>query len=302
MFARPILGVYAVAQVNKAMGWQPVPWLQGVETMTAITPLMSGLSRYGVGQWLVHAPLIGALVQGAHAINQALSKPLKDDYGVPVLVTRLATSAVLMTAGYFAIPPVTRYLLKAPLSKRWFPPPKEASVGATLAGAMTTCARGCTPGGLLCMSELSELVGSLGQWASGQAPKNTLEHSKRTNDTASRPRFGHQDAPQAPTPEEQALMDALEQQMVDLYRPDNVAQSKASCCETQSHGASCCEAPPEAPKPNPSRFETWVKSPNPLKRFAGRILLWGQAFLQSIRSDLKILLNPFSTQKTSFFA
>lgn len=300
MFARPILGVYAVAQLNKALGWQPPPWLQGIETMSAITPLMSGVSRYGVGQWLTHAPLIGGLVQAAHLLNQSVSPKLKDEFGVPVLVTRLITSALITALGYWAIPPITKHLLKMPLPKRWFPPPKEGSVGATLAGAMTTCARGCTPGGLICMSELSELIGSMGLWAHGQNNNNPSP----SRNAPAQVRFGSHTLPEEPTAEEQALMAAMDKQMEEHYRLAEESSAPSTCCgttenkgPTQAH--SCCEVPSAKRDKTSQWFEAWQTSPNILKRWVGRFVSWVAAFVQGIRNDVKHLLNPFSVQSLS---
>lgn len=138
VWARVILGIITVNKVNKALDWQPPPWLGGIEAVSVITPLTM---RFGPGtlkQLVLMAPVVAVVVQAASVLNDWVTDPLKERFHIPRLVTRLGISLGLAAIG-----------LKFS---------KMLGIGGAVA---MTCARGCTPGSIVCLSEVGEMFSGM---------------------------------------------------------------------------------------------------------------------------------------------
>lgn len=138
VWGRVILGIITVNKVNKALDWQPPPWLGGMEAVSVITPLTM---RFGPGtlkQLVLMAPVVAVVVQVASALNDWVTDPLKERFQIPRLVTRLGISLGLAAIG-----------LKFS---------KMLGIGGAVA---MTCARGCTPGSIVCLSEVGEMISGM---------------------------------------------------------------------------------------------------------------------------------------------
>lgn len=141
VWLRVILGIAAVQKINKAFQWQPPPWLGGMEAVAVITPIAMKFTPAALKQVVMMAPIVGLVVQGAHELNKRITDPLKDKFSIPPFVTRLGIALSLAAAG-----------LKAS---------KLMGIGGAVA---MTCARGCTPGSLVCLSELGEMATGMKTW------------------------------------------------------------------------------------------------------------------------------------------
>jgi hypothetical protein len=141
VWARVILGILAVNKLNKALDWQPPPWLGGVEAVAVITPLAMKFNKASLKQAALLAPLVGAVVQAASWLNSKASEPLHEKFSIPPFVTRMTIALGMALAG-----------LKAS---------KLLGIGGAMA---MTCARGCTPGSIVCLSELGEMVSGMKTW------------------------------------------------------------------------------------------------------------------------------------------
>lgn len=145
-WAKIILGILSVNRLNRAFGYEPPPWLNGLQAVAVITPLTQGLdfvfSKKGVKQLAVIMPLVAGVVQSAVWLNKKLTPWLKDNWNVPPLATQLAVSTGMIIGG-------------AAISHKLL---KNLGLGAA---AMTTCARGCSPGSVICLSEAGEMLGAL---------------------------------------------------------------------------------------------------------------------------------------------
>lgn len=147
-WAKIILGIMATNAGNRAFNFAPPPWLNGIEAVAVITAITQGVNRTAFKQFALIAPLVALVVQGAVFLNQKFDQSLKERFNVPPLATQLAISTTSIVLGAFA----SHRLLKS------------VGLGATGALAASTCARGCSPGSMICLSEAGEMLGALKNW------------------------------------------------------------------------------------------------------------------------------------------
>ncbi len=151
-------GLLAVNRFNKALGWQPKPVENALETVAIINPLALGVSKTSLAQFSVIAPLVAGMVALMSFINNRYAEKVQDNLGIHPLITRLAMSVGFGVLGYKLFPKIFNRIFK-----------NTAVLGAGLtsgAAFMTTCARGCSPS-IICMSEVAELFGGLWNWLRG---------------------------------------------------------------------------------------------------------------------------------------
>jgi hypothetical protein len=108
--------------------------------------------------------MVAGIVQAASFLHQSVSKELKEEYGVPSLISRLAISVGMVILGVKLFPKIHKPLMQSAFFQKLFPKSNFSKTGSVLASTMTTCARGCTPGGIICLSEVGELLGGMGSW------------------------------------------------------------------------------------------------------------------------------------------
>jgi len=163
-YARVALGVGAARQINQALGVTLPPWASAIETVTIIHPLVAGFSRKAWTPLLLSMPLIAGVAQGLTWLGKKLAPPLEEKAHIPQSLTRLVLSigaGLLWLKGY---PQAMKALAKQPQLTKHLPESLKAhmeSLAGTTATLMAgTCARGCSQG-LICLSELSELLSGL---------------------------------------------------------------------------------------------------------------------------------------------
>ncbi|MDX2084577.1 MAG: hypothetical protein SFZ03_04230 [Candidatus Melainabacteria bacterium] len=159
-YARIGLGIAAVHELNQALGWKPPPWLGALEAVGVINPLALGLSVGTVAQGVVMAPLVAGTVQLSQKLCQALDHRL-EGRNVPPWVPRLGVSLGLSAVGMAVYPKLFGAF------KKMLPEVIQAEInrGRAAAGVvMATCPRGCSPGSIVCLSEMAEIFGGMLSW------------------------------------------------------------------------------------------------------------------------------------------
>ena len=156
-WGRVALGLVATHQINNAFGLKLPPWLSAIETVSVVHPLASQFSKNTPKQLLVIAPVVAALVQLSHWGYQSTTGFLKaHEINAPAWLPKLLFAAVTTTVGLVAFPKLYQPFIK----RGWFGKPNsKAFQSATM--SMMTCPRGCTVGGVICLSEAGEILGSL---------------------------------------------------------------------------------------------------------------------------------------------
>jgi hypothetical protein len=157
VWAKIILSVASLSQLNKALQIQPPPWLGAMMNVLLITPLIAGKS--GLRLLPVLLPSVGALVQGTHILSQKTEKPLNDKLHIPPMATRLIFSVLSMGVGIVTLP----RLLGA--FKELIPKTK-AGITST-SSVIATCSRGCCTSPI-CLTEIAEYATALIGWFQGQ--------------------------------------------------------------------------------------------------------------------------------------
>jgi hypothetical protein len=180
-----------------------------METVAVLQPLMAGFGRSSLKQALVLMPLVGLLVQASAVLSRRMGAWLQNTAGIPPAWTRLGVGLGMMLLGARTLPQATEKILRltlekqaglkgAPLGRLGTQKALSAaalaeetlhatSLPAATSGFASTCARGCTPGGVVCLSELGEVLGGFGTWlrTGASAPPSAEEAP-----TASRPAAG----------------------------------------------------------------------------------------------------------------
>lgn len=163
-YARVALGVGAARQLNQALGVTLPPWASAIETVAIIHPLVAGFSRKAWTPLLLSMPLIAGVAQGLTWLGKKLAPPLEENAHIPQSLTRLVLSigtGLLWLKGY---PQAMKALAKQPQLTKHLPESlkthMESLAGTTATLMAGTCARGCSQG-LICLSELSELLSGL---------------------------------------------------------------------------------------------------------------------------------------------
>lgn len=141
VWGRVFLGIGAIHQINKAFDWQPPPWLAGLEAVAIITPLAMRFKAGTLKQVALLAPVVAGVVQLASELNKRITGPLQEHTSIPPVVTRLAIATALALGGM-----------------------KVSKLLGMGGAAAMTCARGCTPGSLVCLSEVGEMASGMKSW------------------------------------------------------------------------------------------------------------------------------------------
>jgi hypothetical protein len=171
LYGKVLMGVLAAGQVNQAFHLKLPPWASALETVGFIFPLTSTrITRASLAQLAVLAPWVAGTVQGASTGGKWLGNKL-EDWHIPKPITKLVVSTAMMIAGVRYFPAVYKRIAETGILN---PISKEALTGAVGAStlATATCVRGCTPGGVICLSELGEMLGAMG--ASWKVDKSGL--------------------------------------------------------------------------------------------------------------------------------
>lgn len=151
VWAKVGLGLVGTQQLNAAIDWHPKPWLKALETMAITVPMVVGLKKLKAAPLLVSAPLVAGFVEGSNALLNVTQPQLPANW--EPWAKRLAVLIPLSVGGLWAIPKASKLILKQ------LPKKLSGQTTAATTGVMATCARGCTPGGVICLSELSEMLG-----------------------------------------------------------------------------------------------------------------------------------------------
>jgi hypothetical protein len=180
LYGKVLMGVLAAGQVNQAFHVKLPPWLSALETVGFIFPLTTpNITRASLAQLAVLAPWVAGTVQGASSVGKLLGNKL-EDWHIPKPITKLVISTAFMIGGVRYFPAVYKRIAETGILN---PISKEALAGAVGAStlATATCVRGCTPGGVICLSEVGEMLG--GMSASWKADKSGL--ARQQNQTQS---------------------------------------------------------------------------------------------------------------------
>lgn len=132
-WARLVMGIVTVDQINKGFNWKPPGWLGGMEAAAVLHPLAVGFSTAGMRQLFWMAPLVGVVVGVNNVLNDRLGPWLKENANIPELVSKVAISAGMITLGVLA-------------AGRLF---------------MGVCLRGCCTGSMICFTEIAEMFAGL---------------------------------------------------------------------------------------------------------------------------------------------
>lgn len=183
-YAKVGLGMTTVHGLNNFLGIKPPPFLQGMETVAIIQSLMLGVSKTNAKLFLVMGPLIGAYVQLADWIHKGIRQPLQQEAGLPPWVIRAGLGIGMMAGGFWLLPKLYKPIFNTGwLGKELSEKAKQATMAT-----MVTCPRGCTVGGVVCLSEIAEILGSMGQWISQQIPTGHLKTNQSSSGTTQRKR------------------------------------------------------------------------------------------------------------------
>ena len=162
-WARMGLGIASVNQLNQALQWRPQPWQQALEVVTALTALSKGiLTKSGWRHYPLLAISVPLLVQGTHALNKWSERKLDETQStLPRWIPRLAITTLSTVGGVFT--------LRGVLGSAWYGQVSGQTTGGKTAAnkALTSgtlvCAR-CGGAHLVCMSEINDMVASIGSW------------------------------------------------------------------------------------------------------------------------------------------
>jgi hypothetical protein len=164
------MGIVVTNKINHAFEWSPPPWLGALESVTIINPLALGVSKFGMAQYAVMAPLVSATVQLASTINRRLADPLQQQFGITPLITRLGVSLGLASVGIKVYPKVFKTIANTGIFGEIIQQKVAKGAGVIAGSSMLICARGCSPGSIICLSETAELLGGLFHWLKTRLP------------------------------------------------------------------------------------------------------------------------------------
>jgi len=159
-WAKMALGIASVGQVNQALDWKPPVWLGALETTAIVNPLIAGFSQKTALQTVVMSPLIAGMVLGANYLNDQVATPLQDEYQIPPVLTRMGITLAMMAVGVKAYPKIYWQVATTGILG------KEARKNATYAmlGTQAIICSRCGSNHLICISEIGDYLGSLGNW------------------------------------------------------------------------------------------------------------------------------------------
>jgi hypothetical protein len=153
-----IAGIATVSQFNKAFELKPSPFVSAAESVAVINALSVGFTKGSALQMLFLAPIVGTVVQTASYLNEKVAEPLKEKFGIPTLVTKLAISAGTIVLGLRAYPLILKAVAKSGLIGKEAQRQAVNNVGKlTITAEGVICSRGCC-NFILCLSEIGEMV------------------------------------------------------------------------------------------------------------------------------------------------
>jgi cytochrome c553 len=150
------LGVAGVNQFNKAINWHPPAWLGALETVALINPIMLG--RKGLPQLPGMAVLVSSMVGATNFLSNRAEPFLEDKLNMPPGLTRFILSVGTTILGLAAYPAVARSGALGASAK------EQAQSNLAAASGMTACARCGGAHGLICMTDIGEFFGAIGNW------------------------------------------------------------------------------------------------------------------------------------------
>ena len=154
-WAKIALGIGIVNQVNRAANRKPPTWLNAIETVAVVNPLMLGWA--GLRQIPAMATLVAGLVTGTNYLSDR-AEPLAEQYlNLPDKATRAALSAVATVLGVASYPWMARSGVMGSAIR------EKAALSQGASAASVICAR-CGGAHVLCMTDIGEFLGAMGNW------------------------------------------------------------------------------------------------------------------------------------------
>jgi hypothetical protein len=147
------LGVLAVEQINKATQAKPKPWQHALETVTVLTLIAQGLNPKGWKHFPLLAVTVPLLVQATQAVNKLIETQLdKHNSQVPRWLPRLGVTLASTLGGVYGLRSVMQ-------TSAYRTTTGQQAMGAEL----LICSR-CGGSHLVCMEEVSDLLGTMAGW------------------------------------------------------------------------------------------------------------------------------------------
>jgi len=178
VWAKMGLSVATLSQVNKALNWNPPPWLSAFMNVAVMTGLMRNL---GGNPWKVIG-LVGTSVAGLaqlnHYASDKLKGPLQEKYNIPSWATDLGLSLASMGVGILAMPRFLAPLLAESKTSQAATEGKTADNSTQSAtprkaelAVMTPCASGCCASPI-CLNEVVNNVSLASEGIKKQISEN----------------------------------------------------------------------------------------------------------------------------------
>ena len=165
-YFRVATGVLATNRLNDAFQVHPPVWLQSIETVGIVHAIMTGLSKRYVRETAVMAPLVAGVVSAANAVNEQITKPLKEEAHIPEVLTKAIVSAGFTAASILALPKLVNQVGRTGLlgkaAKETAQEGRNIMLGSMVVGANCGC------GNVVCISMLGDIVGGFGNWVKAQ--------------------------------------------------------------------------------------------------------------------------------------
>ncbi len=169
-YTRIGLGLVGVQQVNQALQWHPPGWLAALQTMAVVVPLSVGLKKLHLPTLAISGLLVAGLVQGSQWLKSSIQQKLIDN-DAPQWAPWVGIGIMLATLplAWKVVPWITTGLLRK-VGKM-----PAAAIGGVAAG--NVCLRQCTPGGVICLSELTEALTGVAATAHPKSKKKGMTHN-----------------------------------------------------------------------------------------------------------------------------
>ena len=179
VWARVLLGIDIVHKINQAFDLKLPPWLGALQAVAVINPLAVGFSKKGLLQTAVMAPVVALVVQGASWLHQKIAKPVQEQCQMSPIMSQIGVTLGLGVISMLAYPKLYKLIASTGIIGKEL---KEEAMGNASAFASTTfatCARACSPGSFICLSELADIVGSFGHWFRSRNAKDGERRQKQ---------------------------------------------------------------------------------------------------------------------------
>jgi hypothetical protein len=163
VWARIGLGLMGLKKLNQGLNVQLPSWLQVLQTLVVINPLVVGFGKNSFKQMALMSPFIVGTVEGTRILQNHLQDPAQQKLGISPLMTRLLVSATVGLLALLGYPRLYKAIASTGIAGKEFKNKAENELSTLASASFTTCARGCTPGSFICLSELAEIGGSLFQ-------------------------------------------------------------------------------------------------------------------------------------------